>query len=259
MKIVDFTRSFLLFRTDWQNKPSRTASHKPPFTLNNARVLLDCVCTIEDRGGYREEFALGTSCKTERVGVQQDVWLEPNADFVPIHGRERFMILKAFDRAGKTVKLYPPSQGDQPERQVGIIAEAFDDARIDIVRTEGELLESSQEIVEATLANDPLVATTQLSNSRYEVTLEYPVKTMNANERDWVYQTDTGPVLLPNLELNPDEIITGMQLAFSAFNSPDWIEFIVRLPTPIAEGISVHHYSKPVRWDARNQLIRQHS
>ena len=41
METVDFSRSFLTFRTDWQKKPSQTASHKPPFTLNNARILLN--------------------------------------------------------------------------------------------------------------------------------------------------------------------------------------------------------------------------
>ena len=257
MEVVDFSRSFLLFRTDLQKKPSQTASHKAPFSLNNARVVLDCVCRIEDRDGYIEEFALGASCKTEQVGAEKDIWLEPNGDFKPIYGRERFLILKAFDVAGKTVQLYPPSQGEQPERQVGVRDEAFDDSRVDILRTEGQVLKSPEEVVNAVLANEPLVATTQLSNSRYEVTLEYPVKTINANERDWVYQTDTGPVLLPNLELDPEELITGMELAYSAFNCPRWTEFIVRVPTPIAEGMSVHHYSKPVRWDAHNRIIRR--
>ena len=59
MQSVDFARSYLTFRSDWEKKPSATASHKPRFTLNNARVSLDCVCTIEDQHGYREQFALG--------------------------------------------------------------------------------------------------------------------------------------------------------------------------------------------------------
>ncbi len=256
MKIVDFSRSFLTFRIDTEKKPTRTGSHRPPYTLNNARIQLECVCTISDQSGYREEFALGASCKTERVGVEQDIWTEPNADFVPIFGRERFMNLKAFSQVGQTVKLYPPSLGDQPERQVGLISEALDDGRIDIERCEGEVLSSTEQIVASVLANEALIARTQLITPRYHVTLEYPVKTINVNERDWVFQTDTGPVLLPDCDLEPDDLISGMELAYSAFNGPDWIEFLLRVPTPITGDISVHHYSQPVRWDANNQLVR---
>ncbi len=87
--------------------------------------------------------------------------------------------------------------------------------------------------------------------------VEYPVKTMNANERDMVYQTDTGPVLLPDLSAETENFLTAMELAYAAFNCADWIEFIVRVPTAISDDLSVFHYSKPVRMDAKNQVIRR--
>ena len=256
MQTVDFSRSFLTFCTDWTKKPSCTASHKPPYTLNAARIRLECVCTIEDAQGYREDFSLGASCKAEVVGAKRDLWLQPNADFIPIYGRTKFMNLKTYAQVGQSIDFYPQKSEKQPERQVGVIAEAFDDGGVEIVYAKGELLQSAQEVVEATLANDSLVATTRLSTPRYTVTLTYPVKTMNANQRDWVYQTDTGPVLLPDLELEPDELISGMELAFAAFNHPDWVEFIVREPVPVGAGVDVYHYARPVRWDAHNQVIR---
>lgn len=256
MKTVDFSRSFLTFRRDTDKKPSQTSSNRQPYALNNARIQLDCVCAIEDRSGYREEFALGANCKSERVGVERDIWTEPNADFVPVFGRDRFMNIKTYDCVGKSVKFYPPTRGEQPERQVGVIADVFDKATVDIVRTQGELLQTPQEIVESTLRNEPLVAITKLTSPRYSVVLEYPIKTINANERDWVYQTDTGPVLLPNCELDPDDLISGMQLGFSAFSGPVWIEFIERVPTPISSDIAVYHYSKPFRMDALNSVVR---
>ena len=49
MEIIDFSRSFLWWRVDTLKKPPQTASHQPPFTLNNARVPLDCLCRIEDK------------------------------------------------------------------------------------------------------------------------------------------------------------------------------------------------------------------
>jgi len=258
MQTVDFYRSFLIFRIDLEKKPPQTVSHKPPFSLNNARIQIECRCRVTDREtGRTQTFVLGASCKTEQVGVERDLWLEPNADFVPVFSDDGFMNLKTYAQAGMTVNLYPPSLGKQSDRQSGKIADTFDDVRIEVAECEGEVLGSAQEIVAATLARHPLVARTEIEAGRYSAVLEYPVKTMNANERDWIYQTDTGPVLLPDFTCEPESLLPNLELAFAAFNGPDWIEFIVRVPTPIAEGISVYHYSCPVRFNnVKNRVIR---
>ena len=259
MQTVDFARSFLTFRIDYLKKPAETASHEPPSSLNNARILLECVCEVEDKqSGAAQTFVMGASCKTERVGVAQDIWIEPNADFVPILSLDDYLIIKTYDVANKGVPFYPPSRGMQPERQAGKVADAYESVRLDVQRVEGQLLESAEEIVEATLDPrcPPLVARTAIEAGRYSVVLEYPVKTMNASERDLIYQTDTGPILFPDFQREPDDFIEGLELAFAAFNGPDWTEFIVRAQVPVGEGIDVYHYSRPVRLGTRNQVIR---
>lgn len=256
MNTIDFARSFLTFRIDLLKKPPKTVSHKPPYTLNNARIPLDCHLTIsEKKTDFTVFYVLGVSCKTERVGVDRDIWTEPNADFIPICSSERFMALKAFDVAAKGVDLYPPSLGKQPERQIIDIAETFDSLRVDLTPVSGKVLETPAAIVEAVLANRPLNARTTLENDRYTAVIDYPMKTINANERDTIYQPDTGPILLPDLNREPDDLIGGLELAFVAFNEPGWAEFLVRVPTPVAEGIRVYHYSRSVRMETRNEII----
>ena len=44
-------------------------------------------------------------------------------------------------------------------------------------------------------------------------------------------------------------------MAFVAFNATSWAEFILRVPTPLADGVSVYHYSKAVRVDSYNEII----
>ena len=259
MQAIDFSRSFLTFRIDTLKKPPATVSHKPPFTLNNARIPIDCRCEITDKQtGKSQQFVLGVNCKTERVGVERDIWTEPNADFVPVFSQDQYLNIKTFDHVGKQVMLFPPSLGVQPERQTGRVADAFDSVRFDLEYGEAEILESADEIIQATLANHPLVALTEIHGDRYVAVIDYPVKTMNANEREKTYQTDTGPVLLPDIGTprEPEQLIAGFELAFAAFNAPDWIEFLVRAPTPVTEEISVYHYSHPVRFDARNWIAR---
>jgi len=257
MNTIDFCRSFVTFRIDSLKKPPQTVTQKPPFSLNNARVQIECRCEITERKtGRVEAFVLGASCKTEQVGVEHNIWNEPNADFMPIASVETFLSLKTFERADKKLPLYPPSLGMQPEMQIVKVAEALDSLRIDIGWCEGEVLETPKQIVETVLANVPLVARTEIQDSRYVAILEYPVKTMNANERDMIYQTDTGPILLPDLSREPDDLIAGMRLAFAAFNCSTWIEFIIRTRTPVAEGVEVHHYRETLRLDCLNQVIR---
>ena len=257
MTTIDFSRSFLTFRIDTLRMPPATVTHPLHLTLNNARIAIDCRCGIVDNttsGNY--EFVLGASCKTERVRVPRDIWTEPNADFVPVFSHDRFLTIKTFDSATRQIMLHPPSLGMQPQRQVGKVKEAFDSIRIDVAACEGVLLQSADEVVDAALRNTPLVARTQYETERYTVTLDYPVKTINASERERCYQTDTGPVLFPDLSREPEFLIDGMELAFCAFNSPDWAEFLVRVPTPVAENISVYHYSRPVHVTSRNAIIR---
>jgi hypothetical protein len=237
--------------------PAATASHQPPYSLNNARIQLECCCEVTEKAtGWSDKFVLGASCKTERVGVKTDIWTEPNADFVPIFSASEFLNLKTYARAGEDVDLYPPGSGKQTDRQTGVNQEVFDSAKIDIVECPGEILQSAKEIVKATLANAPLIARTRIESDRYVAVIEHPVKTMNANERDDIFQTDTGPVLYPNLDAESQNLLSQFELAFSAFNSFDWVEFLLRDETEIANGICVYHYSRPVRHDSKNEIIR---
>ncbi len=257
MKFTDFGASFLTFRIDTDKKPPATASHQPPHSLNNARIQLECCCEVTEKAtGWSDKFILGASCKTERVGVDTDIWTKPNADFAPIFSASGFMNLKTYARAGEDVDLYPPGSGKQTDRQTGLNQEVFDSATIDIVERPGEILRSVKEIVAATLANAPLMARTTIESDRYVVIIEYPVKTMNANERDDIFQTDTGPVLYPNLNAKPQDMLSQFELAFSAFNSFDWVEFLIRCRTRIAEDVDVYHYSQSVRHESRNEIIR---
>jgi len=259
MNTIDFSRSFITFRIDTLKKPPLTVSHKPPFALNNARIQVDCrLEVVEKASGLRQEFFLGANCKTEQVGVPRDVWLVPNADFVPIFSADKFLTIKTYACLGleRQVRLYT-QQTVQPDRQAGIVAEAFDNVRLDLKTCPGEILQTPEQIVRSTLANDVLVARTEIEHARFSAVIEYPIKTMNANERDNVYQTDTGPIMFPDLEREPESLIEGIELAFAAFNSPSWVELILRVPTEAGERVKVYHYDRLLRLDGvKNQVLR---
>ncbi|MBX3009998.1 MAG: hypothetical protein KF832_00780 [Caldilineaceae bacterium] len=258
MQVPDFGRSFLTFRIDLLKQPAITVSAKPPFTLNNARIQIEARCLITDRQtNVTTAYVLGAACKSEQVGVTADIWHEPNADFCCILSAETFLTLKSWDKNDKGVHFYPPSRGVQPERQWGKVAEAFDRTKINVALVEGEVLPATAAIVQATLADELLVGQIEFTEAdRYDVLLEFPIKTMNASERDNLYQTDTGPILFPDFSGPFDEILETFQLAYVAYNAPDWAEFILRVPTPLTDTISVNHYSKTVHLPTHNRVIR---
>lgn len=261
METFDFGRSFLTFRIDFEIHKPITLSHKPPTTLNNARIQLESCCVLTElASGAKTEYVLGASCKTEQVGAAADLWLLPNADFCPVASLEEFLIIKSWQKKNMSVMRNPPSLGLQPERQSGLVKDAWSGFRIDLKRVEGRALGTIEEIIAATFDNMPMVSRTEFEQGGYHVCIDHPVKTFNVSERENVYQTDTGPLILPDLSperrAQTTRLVECFDLAFSAFNAPDWAEFIINVPTPVGEGVEVNHYAQPRRIDnARNTLI----
>src|SRR5262245_10849421 len=121
MNVCDFSRSFVTFRLDLQKKRPTTVCREPPFTLKHARLQLECRLWFRPSGAAGEpvEYVLSAACKTEQVNVPQDIWHDPNADMCMVASPDEFLVLKSWDRNNKGVMLWPPSLGEQSERQVG--------------------------------------------------------------------------------------------------------------------------------------------
>jgi hypothetical protein len=257
-QVTDFEHSWIRWRIDTIKKPVMTVSRPLPMTLNNVRVQFDARATLtEVATGRVFDYVLGASCKTEQVWVQRDIWHDPNADMCMVAGADEFMIVKRWDKAEKGVMRYPPTLGVQPERQWERPGDTFDRFSVDRVVRAARELPSIDAILEAFFSASPVVALTEYETSGYRVALEYPVKTVNFSERERYYQVDTGPMLVPFFEGRvPHSPLEYCHLAYAAHNCADWVEFLVCVPTPVAEGIRVHHYSRSVRVDSvRNRLF----
>jgi hypothetical protein len=248
LAVTDFERSCVRWRIDTLKKPVLTVSRPLPMTLNNVRAPLDARAVLTEQAtGVEREYVLTVSCQAEQVWVPRDVWHDPPADMCVIAARDEFLIVKRWDRAEKGVMRHPATLGVQPERQRDDPAACFDRYGIERVTRPGRRLESVEAIVDTLFTHAPVVAQTEYARGGFRVQLEYPVKIVNFSEREKYYQVDTGPVLLPDLDSGVQPLISGMQLAYVAHNSPDWAEFLVCAPTPVVPGVKVHHYSRVVR------------
>jgi hypothetical protein len=124
-----------------------------------------------------------------------------------------------------------------------------------------EELDTWEKIRDATAAGIPIVSQTEISNEEtgLRAIIECPVKTMNIGLHKDIYQVDTGPIAFPDLTKHYERPIECLSLAFVVFNAPDFADFVIEQPTPVAadgdEAVQVYHYSKPFSLPAKNRLL----
>jgi len=234
----DFSSSYVTFVT--------------PKKENTARIQVEASCKILDGKGLSEEYFLFASCKSETVYVPEGLFKTPNYDFCGIFSEREYLILR-------THASHEPDRKDPAkEYQVGLVKDNFREVRTDPKKTlHTRVLNANAEIIEATLKNRKLNGRTEFANAEkgLRAILEYPIKTININEETNVFQVDTGPVPLPDLESKETMKIGWFRLAYVAFNNFDRAEFVIQQPTPIGRGIYVNHYSKIQGLRTNNSII----
>ena len=234
MKTCDFGRSFVTFVTRGRG--------------NNARIQVEARCEMTDAQGAVEEYFLVASCKGEDTYGKGVLFLDPNYDFCAIFSRKEFMI----------IRVGAPYVN---KNTIAANADRFDDVLFDIKMADGEVLSPDAAVVKATLAGRVVNGRTEIADKaeKRRAMIEFPVKTMNVNDINNIYQVDTGPILLPDFEAKKERAVECFQQAFVAYNKADEAYFVIQEPIPASpdqpNGPKVGHYSRIVRMDAKNSVI----
>ena len=246
----DFQASFMT----WDFPPPPTnEKHELPFG-NMARIQLDAMIdVIDDSGGGSERFILIQPCRTERVYKEDRLFQIPSGEYRVIYSLDQFRSV------GKRMTYRGGTAAGAP------VKDKFRSLAIDVVTfPKTRVLRTPAEVNEATGANHPLVGRTEFKDPKLPLryVVEYPIKTMNIMPKDNSYQIDTGPLLVPDFDLEAEMVIDRLEMAHVAFNHkhPELAEFILRQPTPVTDEAGkelcrILHYSK-VRVDpAQNTLL----
>jgi len=246
--VCDYGKSFLTFVVEER--------------ANNARIQLEARCRLfPDDSDNPVDYVLGASCKAEDTYAPQDLFLAPNYDFCPVFSDTQYALIRTYASAEPDGLAKPDGVEKPSGREVGLIEGRFLEVPVHLETIpSARVLTDSAEIVQATLNNEPLVGQVTVLDARDQprALLEFPIKTMNVNDIEDLFQVDTGPVLLPELEWHGEHILEGVNLAFVAFNGFASAEFIVQQPTPVSstpDAVVVYHYSRTLVLPTRNSIV----
>lgn len=232
LPVIDYGRSFVC----------GTAS------FNNVRFWVESRTVLFD-GDRRHEFLQMGSCKSENTFAGKDLFHADNYDFLPILAGDGHWLV--FRRKNRITEEYR-----------SIKKEIWGPACVKLrFGRQPRVLASFEDIRQSTAAGAPLVSRTEISDgpTGLRAIIEAPVKTMNIEPQRQQYQIDTGPVALPDLARRYEPRIDCLRLAYVAFNTPHFADFVVEQPTPVLdegrETARVYHYSSPISLPAKNSLI----
>lgn len=199
---------------------------------------------IDEASDHSEDYVQVGSCKSEHTFAKDNLLHEDNYDFLPVFGPEWSVVYR---RHANLRDSY---------REIRRSAEWWNGQQYHlIVGSDVEELTSDAAVREATYDSVPIVAQTQVRNEEtgLQAIVEYPVKTMNTNRANDIYQVDTGPVAFPDLSQRHARHVDSLSLAFVVFNAPHFADFVLEAPTRVGDE-QVYHYSKLVSLAAVNRL-----
>lgn len=215
---------------------------------NTPLFWVESRCRVSDpRANQVREYYQCGSCKSEDTFATENLFKRPNYDFLPVF------------TPGQTIVFRRPAA--LSERYQTVSGPLWGGSMPRIRTARAHALADASQIGAAVAAALPLVGQVEISDpeSGRSVLLEFPIKTMNLSVDGTRWQVDTGPMVLPDLKAPPEAWSQSLRLAFVAFNTWDWADFVIEAPTPIEvdgkEVARVHHYSEILHLATRNRVF----
>jgi len=213
--------------------------------VRDVRILYAAKCDITNHTtGQVEELFLLQPCLGEWTIPKRDFFIMPSNEFQVIYTRTHSIpIAKRPSNEAEVKKPQPLSK---------FAATRF------TTRTYPRLtrLATTKEVIGATVANTPMNGRTIYRDDirGYTVLLEYPVRTMTVSAEQDLFQVNTGPVPLPDIN-TWDGIRPGRAfLAYVAFSQFDFAEFILRREVEPSDEDKkwLHKIRGKWRWELRD-------
>jgi len=229
--MIDFGRSYFTWKSHpWARDPYY--KFKGGFVgqygaVHQVRIQLESACTlIHTETGQRDELFLLTPCLAEYTIVTENLFQVPNGEFRVVFGREH----------GVPLAYRSTDQPDDLKRYK--IAERFADFSLKVRSVNGaRTLTTPDEVITATMADELMSgrATYRDENTGVQVILEFPIKLINVQQQEKLFQVCMGWVALPDLTTWDGTSVNRVFLADLAFSGFDYMEFLLLRHVEVAE------------------------
>ena len=201
MEIVTKTIKFNTSFATWLAKDQKSYGR---FTIESA-------CKFIQKGPSRiieHEYYLLSKVMAGNVYAKEKLIKEPTYEFSSIFSQNEYKIIRNFETQQEIHDNY------------GSVGELFKKVDFSINYSKGRILETFDEIADATLGHHRINARIELElqHESCEIILEFPVKHINIQTDIREYQVETGPILVPKAKKNKNINIDDLSVAYIAFN-----------------------------------------
>ncbi len=238
MSAIDFANSYM----HWVGENQRDVT----------RIPIEAACTLyRFSTGKSEAYYLVAPCRGEYMYEDGALFKMPSFDWRAVYSVDDQLIFRKHWVSERDNRSWSDNS-------------RYTDFRLDISTFEKtRSITRNDEIAGPMRGNVPLVARTELRDegSGLVALLEYPVKTISLPvlKEPTRFQIDTGPVIIPDFESRAERPIERFEIAHVIYNVFDKAEFILRRPTPVADGGTSPHfvtdYSEVRVYPARNEIL----
>lgn len=203
---------------------------------------------LDDTAGTVTDYWQCGSCKSEFTFAEKDLFMPDNYDFLPILGGGSWLVFRRLPTLSDRYRQVQPfdKMWGEPVMKLKEVPDPV-------------LLETWEEIRDATAAALPIVTQTEIANEEtgLRAIIECPCKTMNISIEKQMYQVDTGPVVFPDLTKRYDSQMDCLSLAFIAFNAAHFADFVVEQPVKVGESeeAQTYHYTNPFSLPSVNRVF----
>jgi len=230
MKALDFSRSYIR----WMH-PS-----------NNVRILVEAACTVTDAAGESDTYYLIAPCRGERTHANRNLIQHPGYEFCGVWGEKESMIIRTH------------WESSRDNREVRGNTDTLDIRWLENTRS----LADNRAVWEGTQhTGEPMVGRTTIEDTKRNLmaVMEYPINTMNVNKNPYIFQVDTGPMIVPDFTKTGGRAIEMFEVAYVLYNRFDEVEFALRKPvTPhlgFGRSAFITAYSDIRVMPATNELL----
>ena len=242
---------------DYRSCFAVNSSARDGIAKNTCRSQILARCSLTNkRSGETCDFFLGKECIGEYMYQEHGIAQVPTSEVCVIFSTGDSSLLKKFANHDHDVvqagEMTVPRKGfDGGYAHWTSLRFILKDATV-------RLLQTTDEIIRATLEGDSLIGRTILGDvdCDWNAVLEYPVAYMNVHPPEGRFQVDVGPIIYPDLAVSAPTAVEHLQLAYVMYNHLDSAEFALRVPTPVVDGQSATtlHYSQIIRTTVPSSL-----